>query len=124
MNGYAPEYALSDRTWRQNGKYDTSLYEVDITTGEARRIANIEDRYMFALMWIDGEEEPDVTGGVRGDVDGNGNVNIDDVTVLIDYLLTSDATGLDLNSADCNNDGKVNIDDVTALIDYLLTSQW
>ena len=115
---------LSDRTWRQNGKYDTSLYEVDITTGEARRIANIEDRYMFALMWIDGEEEPDVTGGVRGDVDGNGKVNIDDVTVLIDYLLTSDATGLDLSSADCNTDGKVNIDDVTALIDYLLTSQW
>ena len=60
----------------------------------------------------------------RGDVDGDSNVNIDDVTALIDYLLTGNATGVDLGGADCDQSGTVNIDDVTTLIDYLLTGSW
>ena len=60
----------------------------------------------------------------RGDVDGSGDVSIDDVTALIDYLLTGDATGVNLNGADCDQSGDVSIDDVTALIDYLLTGGW
>ena len=62
--------------------------------------------------------------GLRGDVDRNDRVNIDDLTTLIDYLLTGKSDDLNLNNADCYVDGKVNIDDVTALIDYLLSGTW
>jgi hypothetical protein len=58
-----------------------------------------------------------------GDVNCDGNVTIDDVTVLIDYLLSDNAEGIDLNAADCNQNGTVTIDDVTALIDMLLEQQ-
>ena len=57
----------------------------------------------------------------RGDVNYDKNVNISDVTDLIDILLggqTAPAT------ADCNQDGNVNIADVTSLIDYLLSGSW
>ena len=57
---------------------------------------------------------------VMGDVNGDGVVNIADVTKLIDYLLEEDATGLNLDAADMKEDGVINIADVTALIDYLL----
>ena len=60
----------------------------------------------------------------RGDVNGDGSVNISDVTSLIDYLLTGNASGINLSGADCNQDGSINISDVTTLIDYLLTSSW
>lgn len=59
-----------------------------------------------------------------GDVDGDGNVNISDVTALIDYLLSSDASSINLDAADCDHDTNVNISDVTALIDYLLSGTW
>lgn len=62
--------------------------------------------------------------GLRGDVDGDGDVNISDVTALIDYLLTNDASNINLNNADCNQDSSINISDVTALIDYLLSGSW
>ena len=62
--------------------------------------------------------------GLRGDVDGNGNVNISDVTALIDYLLSGNASGINLSGADCNQDSSVNISDVTSLIDYLLSGTW
>ena len=66
----------------------------------------------------------DKNASLRGDVNGDGEVSIDDVTALIDYLLTGVATGVNLNGADCDQSGDVSIDDVTALIDYLLTGNW
>lgn len=114
---------LSDRNWKANGKYDTSLYEVDITTGEARRLANLEERYLFALMWVDGEEEP-IVEGLRGDVNNDGDVNIADVTALIDYLLSGNTAGVNVGNADCDLSSDVTIADVTALIDYLLSGAW
>ena len=61
---------------------------------------------------------------IRGDVNKDGAVNIADVTRLIDYLLSQDATGIDLEAANCNQDDAVNIADVTKLIDYLLSQSW
>lgn len=58
---------------------------------------------------------------VRGDVNGDENVNISDVTALIDILLTGNEAPV---AADCNQDGAVNISDVTALIDFLLSNHW
>ena len=60
----------------------------------------------------------------RGDVNGDGVVNIVDVSDLIDYLLSHDATGVDLNGADCDLNEVVDIADVSTLIDYLLKGQW
>ena len=50
-------------------------------------------------------------------MDGDGKVNIDDVTSLINGMLGGDALP---NGADMDGDGRVNINDVTALINYLL----
>ena len=58
---------------------------------------------------------------VRGDVDGDNNVNISDVTTLIDILLSGSEAPA---SADCDGDSQVNISDVTTLIDYLLSGNW
>ena len=60
----------------------------------------------------------------RGDVNGDGSVNISDVTTLIDYLLSGNSSGINLSAADCNQDSAVNISDVTGLIDYLLSGHW
>ncbi|MBR6947651.1 MAG: BspA family leucine-rich repeat surface protein, partial [Muribaculaceae bacterium] len=66
----------------------------------------------------------DKNASLRGDVNGDGSVNISDVTALIDYLLSGNASGINLSGADCNQDSSVNISDVTALIDYLLSNHW
>ncbi len=61
---------------------------------------------------------------MRGDVDGNGVVSIEDVTALISYLLSQDATGVNVAAADTDASGNVSIEDVTTLISYLLNGQW
>ncbi len=64
------------------------------------------------------------TASLRGDVDRDGRVTIDDVTALIDYLLSGNGSAIDLAGADCDQSGAVTIDDVTSLIDYLLSGHW
>ena len=59
---------------------------------------------------------------LRGDVNGDGNVSIADVSVLIDLLLSG--SSITNPAADVNQDSNVSIADVSALIDYLLGSSW
>lgn len=72
----------------------------------------------------DGYAEPDSCVArvytERGDVNSDGFVDINDVTVLIDYLLGTSPQSFSSENADTNNDGDVDINDVTMLIDYLL----
>ena len=65
-----------------------------------------------------------VGGLLRGDVNEDGSVNIADVTALIDYLLSGNADGINLDNADCDLNDDISISDVTALIDYLLGGSW
>ena len=60
----------------------------------------------------------------RGDVNSDGVVDIVDATVLINYLLDGDDTGVDLEAANCDFRGNVDIVDATTLINYLLMGHW
>ncbi len=60
---------------------------------------------------------------LRGDVDGDGNVNISDVAALIDYLLSGN-DALVSGKPDVDLNGAITIADVTSLIDYLLSDRW
>ena len=61
---------------------------------------------------------------LRGDVNDDGAVTIADVAALADYLLSNDATDLNLDAADCDQNGSVGVNDVASLIDYILNGEW
>lgn len=56
-----------------------------------------------------------------GDVNCDGEINITDISDLIDYILTGNMSHVNLTTADANCDGEINISDVTTIIDLLLT---
>ena len=53
-----------------------------------------------------------------GDIDGDGEINVGDVTALINKLLS--AASFDDDVCDINGDGEVNVTDVTSLINMIL----
>ena len=57
---------------------------------------------------------------LTGDVNNDGSVNIEDVTSLINYLLSGDSSQIQITNADIDGDGDITISDVTALIGNLL----
>ena len=76
------------------------------------------------IAWMDGQLGFDPNAHLRGDVNGDGKVNVTDVTLLLNYLMTDGATVIDLEAADCKIDGTCNISDVTTLINYVLNGTW
>ena len=72
--------------------------------------------YRNAEIWCQFHIIPFIGAG-PGDVNGDGNIAVSDVTNLIDQLLG----GEELPAyADVNGDGEVTIKDITDLIDMLL----
>ena len=85
------------------------------TTGSSSEYCFIDDiEICYENTW-----EPEF---IPGDVDGNGRVEMDDLTKLINYLLEVDQTGIDPLGANVNGVGEIDMDDLTALINILLTA--
>lgn len=63
--------------------------------------------------------EPPVTV-LKGDANDDGNVDVLDVTTLINYILGANPNPFNEANADVNNDGDINVLDVTALINIIL----
>ncbi len=55
-----------------------------------------------------------------GDVNGDGEINIADITMLVDIMLGGFANYDTRHRSDVNHDKEINITDVTVLVDYLL----
>jgi hypothetical protein len=94
--------------------------QVDGNVMTASQVAQANAKYWDVYCWnwdLDDWEPYTGSNFLLGDVNGDGQVNISDVTALIDLLLGG---GEAPAQADVNNDGNVSISDVTALIDMLL----
>ncbi len=114
-----------DSTWRSVSGINDDHYTVKALDGGIYE-------YMVKAIYTDGTEsvwsniqQVTLTGNgdapLVGDVNGDGEVSIGDITALIDYLLGKTDTIANQEMADVNNDGEVTIGDITAVIDLLLT---
>lgn len=114
-----------DSTWRMVSGITDTCYTVKALAGGVYE-------YLVKAIYTDGTEsvwsniqQVTLVGGgnepLIGDVNGDGEVNIGDVTAIIDYLLGTAGDNFNVEAADVNRDGEVNIGDVTAIIDMLLS---
>ena len=74
--------------------------------------------YKVTVPWKDFLNIVEESVGVMGDVNGDGRVNVSDVSVLINMILG--IVPVDESLADVNGDGRVNVSDVSALINIIL----
>ena len=80
----------------------------------------VREDYIWADVWILFTHYAliDELPSLKGDVNGDGEVNIADINALLDAILTGD-TGAP--SLDINGDSEVNVADINALIDLILS---
>lgn len=87
------------------------------------------DSTNLPIVWLDVNgvmilKDERITAHMKIIHNGDGQVSITDVTVLISAVLNSDEEGLQMDGADCSGDGELNINDITLLISYILTGSW
>jgi len=77
--------------------------------------------YRNAPEWSEFQNIITIGGGIiPGDVDGDQQVSIADVTAIVDLLLLGNATAGDYPAADVDGDGAISIADVTSILDIIL----
>ncbi len=102
------------------------MYTIGITASEKLGFVKATGTAMPAnKAWIeyDGTAElvlPIENTTLKGDVNMDGQVNVADVTTLVDYILGKNPSPCDGNACDVNEDGNVNVSDVTSLVDIIL----
>ena len=94
-------------------------------TGDiAHRMLDFDDELDYLCDWLRRRiayMDTHTFACLRGDVNDDGKVNITDVTMLLEYLLTGELiTPFNGLNADFNADNKLNITDVTGLIYKIL----
>lgn len=116
LNGFSQETGLLNRRVTLDYDAQTSVFSNPSTpfgfginkTG----YLNVQDCYEARL-------EP-VERFLTGDVNDDGQVNISDVILLINYIVSGDASGINLAAADVDYNNQHNISDVIALINIVL----
>lgn len=81
--------------------------------------AEAKERYQVADQWKNFLYE---ISWLRGDVNGDGEVNIADVNTLIDIILGGSFDDMTMLRADVNGDGEIGIADINEVQDIILTS--
>ena len=122
----------AQETGDQNSRLITGITDMFYTVNNLAEAGTF--LYKVKALYLDGTESDwsnveEVTlfenqSSMRGDANGDGILDIADATALINYLLYGDATGMNLENANCNLIGGVDIADATTLINYLLYGTW
>ena len=89
-------------------------YFVYVSCYSEGTMVNVKGTSSYIIVF---PEEPEF---ILGDVNGDGAIDIDDITAIIQYVLTGNGEALDVLAADYDQSGKVDIDDITAVIDRVL----
>ena len=102
---------------------NTGEFKVQGGSGEGNVITQAQVNTARAKRWIPkkyvNNNWTEIPASVTGDVNGDGKVNVSDVTALINMILG--VIPKDEARADINGDGKVNVSDVTALVNLILS---
>ena len=106
------------------GLTPSTTYEVQVQGTNYGGVGVWSDAVQFTTL----ADQPQPTV-LRGDVDGNGEVTMDDLSLLINYMVDPlnyiDLVNFD-NTAICDDlgSGEVGMDDLSALINFMVAGAW
>ena len=100
------------------------VFEPSSSLAEGNKLSNQNISDARAKRWIPKQYKngswEEIPIRAKGDVNGDGKVNVSDVTALINMILGT--IPKDTDYGDINGDGNVNVSDVTALVNIILST--
>lgn len=104
------------------GALDREAHRWSNTEDIAHHMLEFPDEMKYLCDWLKRRIaylDTHTFAGREGDVNGDGNVNVTDVTQLINYIMGNHEVSK-TDGADVNGDGYINVVDVTSLISIIL----
>jgi uncharacterized protein YjdB len=95
------------------GDYEVRLFSIVLNTADNVSVMPHDATATLTLSDI-----------AMGDVNGDGNINVTDVGMVIDHILENTPSGFIAAAADINSDGVINVTDVGLIIDIILSDNF
>lgn len=94
----------------------------ELTGDYSAAVKAIKDYLTERFVYLDTKfKELSASSTRKGDINGDGDVNVADVTTLVDYILGKNPTSCNEGACDINGDNEINVSDVTSLVDIILS---
>lgn len=96
-------------------------YSADAFTPNA--LGNVETKSMDSCQYymdMASDDEDEYTIKTMGDIDGDHDVDVSDIMMIVQYLLTEDSSNIDKRDADVTWDGEISINDVMMLVNIVM----
>jgi len=107
------------------GEWKRAIDSENIGLGLTDIPVNLNATQTFSLpaggyqVYVKGEPQG---SGLLGDVNNDGEVNVTDVSLVIDYILSGKSDVANILQGDMNGDGEINISDITLIIECILAA--
>ena len=98
--------------------------EGNVMDSEQVKMANTKG---WIPYYYDGNDWQEYSGnepGLRGDVNGDGEIGMPDVMFVVNYILGTPADTFNADAADANLDGEIGMPDVMYIVQYLLNGKF
>ena len=93
----------------------------ELTGDYSAAVQAIKDYLTERFVYLNTKfKELSASSSRKGDINGDGEVNVADVTTLVDYILGKNPTNCNESACDINGDNEINVSDVTSLVDIIL----
>ena len=114
---------IADHSRLNKARYDAESQKMIVDAAATRYAQDFEGMFDYACDWMEGRSAwlseqfaPDyVPSPLLGDADGNGEIDIADVTLIQMHVASVPVSGFIEAAADTNEDGFITIDDATML---------
>lgn len=119
VNDSTNYYTINDGTLDMTlfNKFNKTVTMPEVLEGKTFDVKAFVSLYKGVLQLYP-VEVVDPNAQLKGDVDGNGAVNVSDVTALVNMILG--VIPMDIEAGDVDGNGAVNVSDVTALVNIIL----
>lgn len=106
--------------WYEGDRLVSSEKEFNYLVGENNVTLTAKFEYNPVIPGEpDGGDQDDVDNGIKGDVNNDKMVNVQDVVACVNVILTSS----DNKRADVNKDGSINVQDVVNVVNIILNKE-
>ena len=108
--------------WAGAAQAEKTIEGVKLPEGFSIAIVNTDEEYNSNLEmdYVIVKRTGDYAG-LPGDVDGDGNVSLADILLVVDYILTEqEPDGFIYANANLNNDDKISLGDILMIVDIIL----
>ena len=93
------------------GSYEATISNIVVTKTDGTQLKLSDSKFNIV-----------VTNVIKGDVNGDGEVNVSDIVEIVNYIMNKPSDKFVFAAADVNEDGEVNVTDIVKVVSIIMSS--